>query len=258
LTALAEHAQAIAIGPGIPSGDGMRAAVRRLASGAARPMVLDADALNALGTDAPSVLAPAPAARVLTPHPAEMGRLAGAATAEIQADRLGHARRLAAASRAVVVLKGAHTVIAAPDGATFVSPIACPSLATAGSGDVLCGVVGALLAAGVDALTAAQLAVYVHGRAGESLAPGLGDGVVAGDLPLAIASTIADMRSGRGPSKGPRAPAKGSRGGTPRSPTRSSPSSPAREPPRGRATARTRGRNPRRRSPPKPVRRSRR
>lgn len=203
VTALAERCQAVAMGPGIPTGEGMRAVVRRLASTAARPMVLDADALNALGTDAPALLAGAPAPRVLTPHPAEMGRLVGLSTAAVQADRLGVARRLAAAARAVVVLKGARTVIAAPDGAAFVSPIACPSLATAGSGDVLCGVVGALLAAGLEALAAAQLAVYVHGRAGESLAPRLGEGVVAGDLPLAIAATIEAIRSGR--SNSPRA-----------------------------------------------------
>src|SRR6185503_6383229 len=150
--------------------------------------------LNALGTDAPSVLAPAPAARVLTPHPAEMGRLTGLSTADVQADRLGVARRLAAGARAIVVLKGARTVIAAPDGRAFVSPIACAALATAGSGDVLCGVVGALLAGGAEPLAAAQMAVFVHGAAGEALSVDLGDGVAAGDLPLAIASAIARLQ----------------------------------------------------------------
>jgi NAD(P)H-hydrate epimerase len=232
LAGLAERVQAIAIGPGIPTGDGMRAAVRRFAATAPRPMVLDADALNALGTDAPSVLAPAPAPRVLTPHPAEMGRLTGLSTSEVQADRLGVARRLAAAARAVVVLKGARTVIAAPDGAAFISPIACPSLATAGSGDVLCGVVGALLAGAADALAAAQVAVYVHGRAGESLSPRLGDGVVAGDLPVAIASTIEAIRSGR--------------------------SNPAPAASPARAGGRRRERRPRRRSSPRSARPSRR
>ena len=87
LSALAARAQAIAIGPGIPTGDGMRAAVRRFAQTAALPMVLDADALNALGTDAPSLLAPAPAPRIVTPHPGEMGRLAGLSTPDVQADR---------------------------------------------------------------------------------------------------------------------------------------------------------------------------
>jgi NAD(P)H-hydrate epimerase len=196
LTALAGRAQAIAIGPGIPTGAGMQTVVRRLAAASARPMVLDADALNALGTDAPAVLSAAPAPRVLTPHPTEMGRLTGMATADVQADRPGHARRLAAATRAIVVLKGARTVIAAPDGRAFISPIACPALATAGSGDVLCGVVGALLAGGLDALAAAQVAVYAHGAAGEMLAAELGDGVAAGDLPVAVATTLAAIRSG--------------------------------------------------------------
>ena len=123
-----------------------------------------------------------------------MGRLTGLSTEDVQADRLGVARRLAAATRAIVVLKGARTVIAAPDGRAFVSPIACAALATAGSGDVLCGMVGALLAGGADPLAAAQVAVFVHGLAGEALSVDLGDGVAAGDLPIAIASVIARLQ----------------------------------------------------------------
>jgi NAD(P)H-hydrate epimerase len=242
LTELAQRAQAIAIGPGIPTGDGMRAVVRRLASTVTRPMVLDADALNALGTDAPSVLSPAPGPRVLTPHPAEMGRLAGLSTADVQADRLGVARRLAAATRAIVVLKGARTVIAAPDGRAFVSPIACASLATAGSGDVLCGVVGALLAGGAEPLTAAQVAVFVHGAAGEALSADLGDGVAAGDLPLAIASVLARLQH-RGADR---------RGVTPPGAATPGPATG-----RPRRTARASGGRPRRPSPPRPRRRSR-
>jgi len=233
LIALAQRAQAIAIGPGIPTGEAMQAVVRRLASTAPRPMVLDADALNALGTDAAAVLAPAPAPRVLTPHPAEMGRLAGLPTTDVQADRLGVARRLAAAARAIVVLKGARTVIAAPDGRAFVSPIACSALATAGSGDVLCGVIGAFLAGGSDPLVAAQTAVYVHGLAGEALASGLGDGVTAGDLPPAVAAVIARLVTRPGPARPARAAA---------------PSRPAR----------AGGRRPRRQSSPRRRRRARR
>jgi NAD(P)H-hydrate epimerase len=242
LTALAARAQAIAIGPGIPTGDGMHAAVRRFASIAARPMVLDADALNALGTDAPAVLAAAPAPRVLTPHPAEMGRLAGISTADVQADRVAVARRLAAATRAIVVLKGAHTVIAAPDGRAFVSPIACAALATAGSGDVLCGVVGAFLAGGVEPLTAAQLAVYVHGLAGEVLAAQLGDGVAAGDLPLTVAAVIACLHQGEtAAAPGPTRFAAAIRGPSGR-PARPAPRKPARLP-RRRSPSRRRRRS---------------
>jgi hydroxyethylthiazole kinase-like uncharacterized protein yjeF len=190
LTALAKRAQALAIGPGIPTGAGMRALVKELAARLSLPMVLDADALNALGTEAAGLLAEAPSPRILTPHPGEMGRLLGISIPDVQADRLGHARRLAADSRAVVVLKGARTVIAAPDGFAFVSPISCASLATAGSGDVLCGVIGALLARRLDPLAAAQVGVYVHGLAGLELAGRLGDGVTAGDLPLAVAAVM--------------------------------------------------------------------
>jgi ADP-dependent NAD(P)H-hydrate dehydratase / NAD(P)H-hydrate epimerase len=196
LTALAKRAQAMAIGPGIPTGARMRALVRQLATRLSLPMVLDADALNALGTEAPGLLAAAPSVRILTPHPGEMGRLLGISISDVQADRLGHARRLAAESHAYVVLKGARTVIAAPDGFAFVSPIACGALATAGSGDVLCGVIGALLARQLDPLTAAQVGVYVHGLAGQELAIRLGDGVVAGDLPGAIAAVMVRL-SGR-------------------------------------------------------------
>jgi hydroxyethylthiazole kinase-like uncharacterized protein yjeF len=244
LNGLAQRAQAIAIGPGIPTGDGMRAAVRRLATEAPRPMVLDADALNALGTDAPSVLAPAPAPRVLTPHPAEMGRLTGLSTADVQADRLAVARRLAAGARAVVVLKGARTVIAAPDGRAFVSPIACASLATAGSGDVLCGVVGALLAGGADPLAAAQIGVFVHGLAGEALSVDLGDGVAAGDLPVAIASVIARLQQGRDPVA--KRPVASSRQRKPIA-TRPAAKTPQRAAAPRRRKGRTAGRRPRRR-----------
>ena len=163
----------------------------------------------------------------------------------MQADRLGVARRLAAETRAIVVLKGARTVIAAPDGRAFVSPIACASLATAGSGDVLCGVVGALLAGGAEPLTAAQVAVFVHGAAGEALSTDLGDGVAAGDLPIAIASVIARLARRQ------------SRGDDRRAITRPGAAPPARATgPRPR-TARASGRRPRRPSPPRRRRRSR-
>ena len=190
LSALGQRAQAFAIGPGIPTGPGMRAVVRELAARLPLPMVLDADALNALATDAPATLVGAPAGRVLTPHPGEMGRLLGIGTADVQADRLGHSRRLAAATRAVVVLKGARTIIAAPDGGAFISPFACAALATAGSGDVLAGVIGALLARGLAPLAAAQVGVYVHGAAGVAAAARTGDGTLAGELPRAVAATM--------------------------------------------------------------------
>ncbi len=190
---LAAGMQAVALGPGIPTGAGMRAAVRDLAARLPLPLVIDADGLNALGTDAASILAAAPAARVLTPHPGEMSRLVGGSIAEVQADRVGRARGLAQAARAVVVLKGARTVIAAPDGRVYINPTACAALATAGSGDVLCGLVGAMLARRLDPLAAAQVAVFAHGLAGQDLAERFGDGTLSGDLPDAIALVLARL-----------------------------------------------------------------
>jgi NAD(P)H-hydrate repair Nnr-like enzyme with NAD(P)H-hydrate dehydratase domain len=122
-----------------------------------------------------------------------MSRLVGTSITDIQSDRLGHARRLAAACGAVVVLKGARTVVAAPEGIFAVSPIDCPALATAGSGDVLSGVIGALLARGLDPFDAAAAAVFAHGAAGLELQARFGDGVVAGDLPPAVARVIARL-----------------------------------------------------------------
>jgi len=231
LRRLAGRAQAFVIGPGIPTGPGMRAVVRTLAAALPLPGVLDADALNALGTSAAAVLAAASAPRVLTPHPGEMSRLTGVGVPEIEADRVGHARALAAASRAVVVLKGARTVIAAADGAVAISPIACPALATAGSGDVLGGVIGALLARGLAPATAAEVGVFVHGRAGEELAAALGDGVTAGDLPAAVAVVMARL----GGAKPPAPAATAVRRRAPRSARRPSrPSPPKRRRPRRR------------------------
>jgi hydroxyethylthiazole kinase-like uncharacterized protein yjeF len=190
------HARAMALGPGIPVGAGMRAVVERLVREIELPMVVDADGLNLLGGgQAARTLAAAPAARVITPHPGEMARLCGRTTAEVQSERLAVAREFALNSRAIVVLKGARTLIAAPDGRAFVNPTVEPGLATAGSGDVLTGIVGSLLAQGMDPLAAALAAVFLHGRAGTEAARLHGpSGVVAGDLPELVASVKAAWR----------------------------------------------------------------
>lgn len=189
------HVRALALGPGIPTGPHMGALVRELATSLAVPVVIDADGLNHLGPRGGEILERAPAPRVLTPHPGEMARLLGTTTSAVQADRVGVARGLARAARAVVVLKGARTVIADPDGTVILSPIAEPALATGGSGDVLTGVIGALLVQGMDALAAACAGVWVHARAGGKAAGTYGTtGVVAGDLPDAVARIIARLR----------------------------------------------------------------
>ncbi|MDD3827866.1 MAG: NAD(P)H-hydrate dehydratase [Anaerolineae bacterium] len=156
------------------------------------PLVVDADGLNALA-QVPDWWRSLPPGTILTPHPGEMARLVGgdATAAEVQADREGMARRMAGEWGAVVVLKGALTVVAAPDGRAMVQPFANPGLATAGTGDVLAGAIAGLRAQGLEAFEAAVAGAYVHGLAGELARDELGEmGMVAGDLlprlPLAL------------------------------------------------------------------------
>ena len=139
-------------------------------------LVLDADALNAIAAQA--ALHALVVARgqqglptVLTPHPLEAARLLGLSTAEVQADRLGAAHQLAIQFNAVAVLKGSGTVVAAPDRVPAINPTGNARLATAGTGDVLAGMVGARLAAGASALRAASEAVYAHGLAADRWPP---------------------------------------------------------------------------------------
>jgi NAD(P)H-hydrate epimerase len=190
----APSVRGLALGPGIPTGVGMRGLVNRLAREAQVPMVIDADGLNLLGERAADALKGAAAPRIVTPHPGEMGRLSGRSTADVQADRLGCARAFAAASGAIVVLKGARTLVATPSGQAFVNPAVEPALGTAGSGDVLTGVVGALLAQGLSPLDAAIAGVFLHGRAGARAGKTHGaPGTIASDLPEAIAAVRATL-----------------------------------------------------------------
>ena len=127
-----------------------------------------------------------------------MARLLGSTVAEVQDDRLKIALRAARAWRQVVVLKGAHTIVAAPDGAAAVSPYANPLLATAGTGDVLAGVVAGLLAQGATPFDAAACGVYVHAMAGEELRDDFGDrGLLASDLLPTIPRVVRIIREGR-------------------------------------------------------------
>ena len=162
------------------------------------PLVVDADGLNALAkvSDWWKVLPPG---TILTPHPGEMARLMGGETTapEIQADREGVARSMAAKWGAVVVLKGALTVVAGPDGREVVVPFANAGLATAGSGDVLAGAIVGLRAQGMDAFEAAVAGTYLHGLAGELARVDLGDmGMVAGDLPPRLPLALRRVRQG--------------------------------------------------------------
>jgi hydroxyethylthiazole kinase-like uncharacterized protein yjeF len=178
---------AIALGPGLGRSAGAFAFARALAAEADVALVLDADGLNAhagkLGD-----LASRQAPTVLTPHAGELGRLLELSSAEIERERLRHVRAAAELAAAVVVLKGDDTLIAQPDGSVAVSPGGSPALATAGTGDVLSGVIAALLAQGLDAFTAAAAGVWLHAEAGRQAALRLGaaEGVIATDVIAAL------------------------------------------------------------------------
>jgi len=185
-TALARGKTAAAVGPGCGTDDAVVTALRWMAGRAKLPTVIDADGLNALA-GRPDLVRNAPAPRILTPHPGEMARLLGTSTADVQADRIGTTLRAARDWNAVVVLKGARTVVASPDGRVFVNPTGNPGMASGGSGDVLTGIIGGLLAQGCDAVDAACAGVFVHGAAGDDGADGSdGRGLAARDLCAAL------------------------------------------------------------------------
>jgi NAD(P)H-hydrate epimerase len=157
--------------------------------------VLDADALNILPR-IPEWWQWLTDDAILTPHPGEMSRLCGLSIDEIQSDRLGITRRFAAEWHQTIVLKGAYTVIATTDGRCRVSPFANPGLASAGTGDVLAGVIAGLAAQGLTPFDAASLGVYLHGRAGEMAKEKLGDtGMTASDLLPELPVTIKELKN---------------------------------------------------------------
>jgi hydroxyethylthiazole kinase-like uncharacterized protein yjeF len=176
----------LVLGPGLGSGSATRAAVQRIVAEAPVALVLDADGLNALEGDVSSLRARADrgAPTILTPHAAEYERLAGR---PVGPDRIVAARELAAGARSVVLLKGPGTVIAGPDGRVAVNPTGGPWLATAGSGDVLSGIIGGLAARGAVAFEAAAAGAWLHGRAADVAGH---TGLVAGDLVAAIPGTL--------------------------------------------------------------------
>ncbi len=179
---LSEGKRAVALGPGLGQDEATFALVRDFIPICCLPLVLDADALNALA-GCPEILLGRTAVTVLTPHPGEMARLTGATIAEVEADRIGMARRFAEQFGVVLVLKGARTVTAFPDGRVRINGSGNSGMASGGMGDVLTGIIGALLAQGLSAEEATVFGVYLHGRAADRLLPSLGDaGMVATDL----------------------------------------------------------------------------
>jgi len=173
----------IAIGPGMGMDEDTRCLVREIVAAVRVPLVMDADALNAVAGYPEAIRSAPSVAVVMTPHPGEMARLANVSVADVESDRLGVAARFAADNGAYLILKGARTVIAAPDGRLAVNSSGNPGMASGGMGDVLTGVVTALLAQGYEPFAACCLAVYCHGAAGDLVARDKGEvGLIATDV----------------------------------------------------------------------------
>lgn len=184
-----DRAGALVVGPGLGQGNGTAARVRRLVSSSPEvPVLVDGDGLTALGQEAAEVLSGRPVPAVLTPHDGEFARLAGAPPG---ADRIAAARSLASRVAAVVLLKGPTTVVAHPGGRARVVTEGDARLATAGTGDVLSGCIGALLARGVDPFDAAAAGAWLHGRAAHH---GPQEGLVASDVVDLLPEAFADLR----------------------------------------------------------------
>jgi NAD(P)H-hydrate epimerase len=186
LAELVAARDAAAIGPGIGLDAGVQAVARRLVIEARVPMVVDADALTALSGHL-EVLRKAAAPRCLTPHPGELARLLEKSVPEVQRARIEIAREFAVAHRAHLVLKGAVSVVAAPDGTVLLNPTGNPGMASGGTGDVLTGIAGAFLARGLAPGDALAAAVYVHGLAGDVAAERAGEeSLIARDVIAAL------------------------------------------------------------------------
>jgi ADP-dependent NAD(P)H-hydrate dehydratase / NAD(P)H-hydrate epimerase len=204
VVSLAATRDALVLGPGLGGDPATRALVREVLREVRVPVVVDADGLNALAASTQPKAASAQdllrrsEPTVVTPHPGEMGRLVNAATAEVQRRRLETARALAMETGAVVVLKGHRSLVARPDGQAAVNPTGNPGMATGGTGDVLAGVIGALLARGLAPWIAATAGVYVHGAAGDRAALEWGqESLLAGDLADALPATILALAAER-------------------------------------------------------------
>lgn len=159
--------QVLVLGPGIGQDAATVAFVLAILRGCVAPVVLDADGLNAIAVDSVSALRDNPGPRLLTPHPGEMARLMHCDTGTVQRDREGAAADFAESHGCTVCLKGAGTIVASPGEVPFRNATGNPGMATGGTGDVLAGILGGMLAQGLPPLDAAKVAVFVHGLAGD-------------------------------------------------------------------------------------------
>jgi NAD(P)H-hydrate epimerase len=196
ITELAEGKSCLAIGPGIGQAEETRSLVKKIISQVDAPMVIDADGLNNIAGQT-QLLKKRNAPTVLTPHPGEMARLIESSPASVQQNRLACARDFATNFGVHVVLKGAATVIAHPDGSAYVNPTGNPGMASGGMGDVLTGVLAGFITQGFTSEAAAHAAVYLHGAAADTLAKTIGPiGYLAGEVMNTIPGEIKKLLEG--------------------------------------------------------------
>ncbi|WDP89627.1 MAG: NAD(P)H-hydrate dehydratase [Desulfobacter sp.] len=184
--------QALALGPGIGRDPDTRELVRALVTESTVPMVIDADGLNCLADD-PGCLKVAKVPVILTPHPGEMARLINKTSRDVQADRLGIARDFAARFKVILVLKGAQTLTACPDGTCYICPTGNPGMASGGMGDVLTGMIAGFLAQGMAPEAAAVSGTFIHGLCGDLLAGDFPLGFTASDMVETIPAALAEL-----------------------------------------------------------------
>jgi len=190
-----ERADAVAIGPGLSQHPQTKELVRQLLPKIAKPLVLDADGLNALAEDV-GLLKKLSLPIILTPHPGEMGRLIRQSASEVQRDRERTAKEFAKRYNVIVVLKGHATVVASYDGSVYLNDTGNPGMASGGFGDVLTGMIAGLLGQKLALFDAARLGVYLHGLAGDVAAQERGEvGLLASDLADRIPQAIRQYQS---------------------------------------------------------------
>lgn len=198
---LAERVDVVAVGPGLGRTPGVRAFVQGLFERCGLPLVLDADALHAFVGDADRLVGRDGMDVIITPHPGEMAALVGGAIEDVQSNRLGMARDFAATHRLHVILKGHRTIVATPEGKTFINLTGNPGMATGGTGDVLTGAVAAWAAQLLDPEAACKLAVYLHGLAGDLAEADEGEiGMIAGDVASRLGDAVLELTARRKPS----------------------------------------------------------
>ncbi len=194
LAPVLERCNAVAAGPGLGQSSATETLVSWLLQNCAHPLVLDADALNVLAEN-PAQLRQARGPVIITPHPGEMARLIGKTTQDVQADRWGAAAKFAREFNVVVALKGARTVVASPDGRISINSTGNPGMASGGVGDVLTGIIGALLAQGLSAFDAARLGVWLHGAAADLATQRSGEeALIASDITANLGAAFQSLR----------------------------------------------------------------